>query len=220
MRGDSLRDFYAKTLALIGLALVGALGALVDYWPASHPLPLVAEALPAPAPAGVAARAEHVRVGAPSLFASGGLLTGRTLAPAARSSRRTPGRRPAAPLVPASFTVSAAADLVPARVVVAFEPPPPPAASIATTPVAAVPVTQVALLAPEPEPLAEAVFTPHGSGGGYGHGDTGFLSDATEAAKKAGTSIMAGTMKTGASIVDGLRTVGGAVRRGLWRFIP
>jgi hypothetical protein len=109
---------------------------------------------------------------------------------------------------------------VPARVVAAFEPPPPPAASFATTPVAALPLSQVALLAPQPDLPAEAVFTPHGSGGGYGHGDAGFLSDATEAAKKAGTSIMTGTVKTGASIVDGLRTVGGAVRRGLWRFIP
>jgi hypothetical protein len=219
MRGDSLRDFYAKTLALLGLALVGALGALVDYWPASQPLPLVMKAIPSPAPAGVAARVESVRAGAPSLFASGSLAIGRAVAVTTRSSRRSPDRGPTAPI--ASFPISwSAADLVPARVVAAFEPPPPPAASFATTPVAALPLSQVALLAPQPDLPAEAVFTPHGSGGGYGHGDTGFLSDATEAAKKAGTSIMTGTVKTGASIVDGLRTVGGAVRRGLWRFIP
>ena len=39
MRGDSLRDFYAKALALFGLALLGALGAAVDYWPANVSIP-------------------------------------------------------------------------------------------------------------------------------------------------------------------------------------
>src|SRR5688500_16492133 len=50
MRGDSLRDFYAKTLALLGLALVGVLGALVDHWPTAQPLPKVSEPLQLRAP--------------------------------------------------------------------------------------------------------------------------------------------------------------------------
>ena len=33
MRGDSLRDLYAKTLALLGLGVLAGTGALVDYWP-------------------------------------------------------------------------------------------------------------------------------------------------------------------------------------------
>jgi hypothetical protein len=33
MRGDSLRDFYAKALALVGLGTLASVGALVDYWP-------------------------------------------------------------------------------------------------------------------------------------------------------------------------------------------
>jgi len=33
MRGDSLRDFYAKSIALLGLGLLGGIGAAVDYWP-------------------------------------------------------------------------------------------------------------------------------------------------------------------------------------------
>lgn len=35
MRGDSVRDLYAKTLALLGLGVLAGTGALVDYWPAS-----------------------------------------------------------------------------------------------------------------------------------------------------------------------------------------
>ena len=49
MRGDSLRDFYAKTLAVIGLGLLAGAGAVVDYWPVAAPLPVVeSAALPSP----------------------------------------------------------------------------------------------------------------------------------------------------------------------------
>lgn len=39
MRGDSLRDFYAKTLAVVGLGLLACAGAIVDYWPVNEELP-------------------------------------------------------------------------------------------------------------------------------------------------------------------------------------
>lgn len=39
MRGDSLRDFYAKTLAVMGLGLLACAGAIVDYWPVNEELP-------------------------------------------------------------------------------------------------------------------------------------------------------------------------------------
>ena len=44
MRGDSLRDLYAKTLAVIGLGLLAGAGAIVDYWPIGGPLPVVQRA--------------------------------------------------------------------------------------------------------------------------------------------------------------------------------
>jgi len=39
VRGDSLRDFYAKTLAVLGLGLIAGAGAVVDYWPTGMRLP-------------------------------------------------------------------------------------------------------------------------------------------------------------------------------------
>jgi hypothetical protein len=48
MRGDSLRDLYAKTLALLGLGVLAGTGALVDYWPAGIRLPVIETGLPQP----------------------------------------------------------------------------------------------------------------------------------------------------------------------------
>jgi hypothetical protein len=41
VRGDSLRDRYAKGLALLGLGMLASAGAVVDYWPTVGRLPLV-----------------------------------------------------------------------------------------------------------------------------------------------------------------------------------
>lgn len=49
VRGDSLRDLYAKALALLGLGLLGVAGALVDYWPVHGDVPYVASVLTHPA---------------------------------------------------------------------------------------------------------------------------------------------------------------------------
>jgi hypothetical protein len=48
VRGDSLRDLYAKTLALVGLGVLAAAGALVDSWPAGWRLVSVDRALALP----------------------------------------------------------------------------------------------------------------------------------------------------------------------------
>ena len=204
MRGDSLRDFYAKTIALFGLALVGALGALVDYWPAAQPLPRVASALPAATPASVAARSD-------SAVASSAIVYAQP-SPERRSAVARPEVRPAAMPVRMALVSE-----VLNTASVTFEAPSRPVPTIAVQPLTTLPTSHVALVAPEPTPEAPVVtFAQHGSG--HSATDQGFLTDATEAAKKAGHTIVAGTMKTGASIVDGLRSFGGAVRRGLWRF--
>jgi hypothetical protein len=49
VRGDSLRDLYAKTLAVLGLGLLAGAGAVVDYWPVGSSAPSVTSArLPRP----------------------------------------------------------------------------------------------------------------------------------------------------------------------------
>jgi hypothetical protein len=67
VRGDSLRDFYAKTLAVLGLGLLAGAGAVVDYWPVAGPVPAVTSAkLPAPAIPGLVQRLDQ-RIPAPKL---------------------------------------------------------------------------------------------------------------------------------------------------------
>lgn len=44
MRGDSVRDLYAKALALVGLGLLAGAGAIVDYWPVRGDVPRVSAA--------------------------------------------------------------------------------------------------------------------------------------------------------------------------------
>ena len=69
MRGDSLRDLYAKTLAVLGLALLAGAGAIVDYWPVSAPVPVVSSPrLPAPDSTVLAARLDQ-RIPAPRIQA-------------------------------------------------------------------------------------------------------------------------------------------------------
>ena len=205
MRGDSLRDFYAKTIALLGLALVGALGALVDYWPAAQPLPRVAGTLPAAALASVAARSDSAVADSAIVYAQP--------SPERRSAVARREVRPAT----MSVRMASVSEVL-NTAFVTFEAPSRPVPSIAVQPLTTLPTSHVALVAPEPTPEAPVVtFAQHG-GSGHGATDQGFLTDATEAAKKAGNTIVSGTMKTGASIVDGLRSFGGVVRRGLWRF--
>jgi hypothetical protein len=67
VRGDSLRDFYAKTLAVFGLGLLAGAGAAVDYWPVGSPLPVVASArLPRPVLPALTQQLDQ-RIPAPSL---------------------------------------------------------------------------------------------------------------------------------------------------------
>jgi len=66
VRGDSLRDFYAKTLAVVGLGLLAGAGAIVDYWPVGGPLPAVSDVAAALTPSlGVALPAAPTSIPAP-----------------------------------------------------------------------------------------------------------------------------------------------------------
>lgn len=65
MRGDSVRDLYAKTLAVMGLGLLAGAGAAVDYWPVGGAMPTVRQVvLPTP-DAPVFAQNLSVRIPAP-----------------------------------------------------------------------------------------------------------------------------------------------------------
>ena len=119
MRGDSLRDLYAKALALLGLGLLGVAGALVDYWPVQGELPTVASILDLPAP---------LTVPGPPEFASAQPSVTRTAAVVTRAGAR---RSDDHVVTDASFDTVVNADLAdvldaPAAAVPSLAPPPPP----------------------------------------------------------------------------------------------
>ena len=193
MRGDSLRDLYAKALALVGLGLLACAGAIVDYWPVPGDVPRVARtALPLPQVAGVPALAKVVLPARPALRE----MARRTTEPAAIQSAEiflTLGEAATQPLgqpielsaPPAAHGTAliddeaalkeSLADLSP---VVSNEP----------WPAAVAPVLQLAS-----NPPAD-----------------GFI---TGALKKTGESIVKTGAVTGASIVDAFRGVFGAFKK-------
>lgn len=197
MRGDSIRDFYAKTLALLGLGVLAGTGALVDYWPVSSvSLPVADSALTLPE----LARSKPVPA------------TGMepVLRVAAASARSTAGRSVVVP----ALSVQPSSELLVGEPIALNDPPP---AALALAPLSASrghdvplefspfePATPVATMAMlnEPVPAASASNDDR----------DGFL---TGAVKRTGSSIARTGAKTGASIWDALRTVSGAVRRAL-----
>lgn len=203
MRGDSLRDLYAKTLALFGLALLAGVGALVDYWP-SGPLPAVqspAPVAPRSLPALTALQADaRAAVSSP-------LQVSKTAAQAvAPRHARTKTDRSANSLEPLPVTVATApAD---AELVSLAEPPLPTVVPVAAT---SVPAPEVALpsapdfapsFGPDP-PDAPLVDT----------SPDGFFGNATTAFRKTGESIVSTTVKTGTSIIKAFGFVGGAFKK-------
>ena len=203
MRGDSLRDFYAKALALVGLGTLASVGALVDYWPGTVDVPRVAGPVS--------------RVSAPAL------LPAVDLASAVNFEARP---RVKAANIPALILVSTDTaqivepwtSLAPAtfEAPTAFAPPAPLSDSYDALPVsemdvpvsvfqpAALPGTNVALeeraMSYAPPPVVQAPAAASSDG------ITGVL-------RRTGSSLAAAGAKTGSTIVGAFRAVGGAFRK-------
>jgi hypothetical protein len=202
MRGDSLRDLYAKVIAVVGLGVLAGAGALVDYWPSGGLLPRVAtEArnlrlagpLPVPAVMSVAARpAPRTARIQPVTDTNATSLT-----PPATHQTATH------PTTLASLPVAHRIDLAKSTAVALAAPPPAPAATTS---------------APQDEPFNAATgsafsdlpvrFAPPAA---IAESD-GFI---VGAAKKTRDSIVGAGRKTGASIFDAFRFVGGKMKKAL-----
>ena len=220
MRGDSLRDLYAKTIAVCGLGLLAAAGALVDYWPTgvvmspvgpafappqlASALPVPKNALTAPARDAKADRADVASVRAPE--------------------RRLPEDntpRNAEPLFgrpsgfQTSFVQTTALDVAPAAAphfgeeIALHEPVLALRFNAAYAPLG----EEITLTEPSVDSgvvMASTYAAPVATSSDDGNG---FISGATSAFKKTGSSIANAGSKAGAAIVGGFRTAGGVMRR-------
>jgi hypothetical protein len=208
VRGDSIRDLYAKALALLGLGVLAGTGALVDYWPMHVSHPVVTPALGRP---DAAAAIDPGLIEAPPLPSAPRLAPrplARTVLPVVANA---PEPAPALPMsvghpagsvlplydpilgVDQAETTEVAALLAPAAMTMAAVSDDEPAAAA-------------------PEYLPVAVRTPAVDQEGLGHAVTAPIAGAF---KKTGSSIVKTSAKAGASILDAVRVFGGAVRRAL-----
>ena len=197
MRGDSLRDLCAKSLALAGLALLAGVGALFDYWPIATDIPYVA-----------GERNVAVRGAIPPANI--------TSSPTASIGRER--RRPVAPVAPVAavasgpslpsatpFTLALGTPValprfelaVPVVVVTVQDATADPGLVLAEPPV--VPRVGIAeFLAPPVAPQTS---------------ESGAVSFVTGALKKTGRTIVSASVKTGASIRDAVLSLGGAFKK-------
>ena len=199
MRGDSVRDLYAKALALVGLGLLACAGAIVDYWPVPGEPPRVARAPKLLSPqATIPALAELDGVPAAS--------------PAARAAARQP--------VPATarfspsqsgevFLSLAAASPQPLGEPIELAPPPADAALVEEAPGRRGDETGPAAPMFQREPKS-TVSAPAALQLATNPPSDGFI---TGALKKTGESIVKTSAATGASIVDAFRGVFGAFKK-------
>ena len=197
MRGDSLRDLYAKTLALFGLALLAGVGALVDYWPAPMALPAVASPGVRPAPAVLPAFAS---LDATILVATSVATRARGGAPRVFTRRDVRLAHVPVARLPPGHDMPLGVPL--------GDPPPP---SVVAPVVAAtrIPAAEISL---PPAPVTTIGPGPS-SGALDGTSADGFFDSATSAFKKTGDYIVNTTVKTGNSIIKAFGVVGGAFRK-------
>jgi hypothetical protein len=195
MRGDSLRDLYAKALALVGLGLLACAGAIVDYWPVPGDVPRVARApRPLPPAAGVPALAKLVLPAPPALRD-----------PIRRTSEQ-PGARPSQT---GEVFLTLAESPQPLGQPIELSAPPADHVAAAIDDEAALrdtPADASPLVSREPWPAPVAPVLQLASNPPA----DGFI---TGALKKTGESIVKTGAVTGASIVDAFRGVFGAFKK-------
>ena len=214
MRGDSLRDLYAKVLALCGLALLAGTGALVDYWPVEEPLPKVPSNsidLRASLPVPQDFDRGHVAV-----------LMPRTVPRPSPAIRHEPATTTAQPALPEPLEVTTFSREIFRGATVDLVPPPLPELDV--TPVAALVPPAPAVEVPIPAGPSLAVTIPPTT---PTHDEDGFI---TGALKKTGAVATASIARTGdaivrtgavagASIVDAFKGLAGAVKK-VSPFVP
>ena len=218
MRGDSLRDLYAKVLALCGLGLLAGAGALVDYWPVQADLPRVASRQPDPAPPPPPGLSIQTPVRLAHAVTS--VEQRRVPAPVGRARRADPFPSSA---VPVEMVIAPEA-IVGASAVQILDPPPEPAPPIEPPPVVAlaVPLPQddSVVLDSVPLQLLPAPVNHEADEDGFFSGafkKTGAVASASLA--KTGDVILKGGAVAGASIVDVFRGLAGAVKK-VTPFVP
>ncbi|HEX5215908.1 MAG TPA: hypothetical protein VFV98_10620 [Vicinamibacterales bacterium] len=205
MRGDSLRDLYAKVIAVVGLGVLAGAGALVDYWPSGGALPRVAIeqsgpalAVPLPVPA-VASVAEPRRLDV--------VRTARIQSPGVETVRVSAAVK-VDPGPSNSLPVSHRIDLTRSSAAALAAPPVAPQPSVASPAQDQNDLTvsdvTANLFMNSPVRLS-AVSVSEDDGEGFIVG----------AAKKTRDSIVRTGRKTGASIFDAFRFVGGAMKKAL-----
>lgn len=201
VRGDSLRDLYAKTLALLGLGVLAGAGALVDYWPIGVNVPDAGSALDLPALARPLPVSDQLSVRIVQQSTP-------------RSSRRSiQADREAAPALAYSALPVAVASDSGLGAPVGLAAPVTRNAPLVAPASFELPVATVASYEPHlPLAATDNVPLPAPTSTTASAESDGFL---TGAFKKTGSSIVKTGMKTGSSIYDAVRVVGGAVRKAL-----
>jgi hypothetical protein len=203
VRGDSLRDFQAKVLAIAGLGVLAGVGALVDYWPTGGSLP--------PMLAGSAARPE-VPVPTPASVAAARPIEAAVPAGTALVTRRAPAATPPVVLEPVDIVASAGAMPIGQPVTlgtVEFAVPQAPVAP--AVPATDAPAAPIDLPAP---PIAALTTTraPHTLAPTLGapESEPGFVMGTL---RKTGAGLAKTGAVTGASILDAFRGVAGAFKK-------
>jgi hypothetical protein len=187
VRGDSIRDLYAKTLAIAGLAALAGIGALVDYWPVAGDPPVV-QAAPLRRP-DLAAVLPAVHIDIPRIV--------------------EPPARPQPVTALAGLEAAPSAPLLGGEALWLAEPVPAPAIALVVadaSPFVEVPGVFVdpSEVGVDPVPVYQIAAA---------SGDDGFFADALDVMKLTGSTIKRGGVRTGESIVNAFRVVSGAFKK-------